>query len=280
MKKPDFCPEWFNIDLYESNLPKFQRDDFATHLFYRRLEHRILIKNEHRHPDRVKGFDEQGIIFLATEALKERAESDKVYNVHSVMPDIIQEAKFIDVFQLYVDCYLKFPIMRKLFNHAQNNLVEFVESGIIECDFFPKYYMPEDTSKNELKEIDEELERLLNTDLNYSTTVHIELSVSDEVIIEAFKKKLSEIRARENSNGKRFSDAAIQRIVDYKIFPFIDLYLWSLYTGRKFTDIEMAAMLYPPRNNTPLDFDAVDRIARTTRPRALSLLNAHPHLFL
>ena len=60
----------------------------------------------------------------------------------------------------------------------------------------------------------------------------------------------------------------------------MDLYVYSLITERKFTDVEMAAMIYPPSNNTPLDFDAVDRIARTVRPKAINLLDKTNHRLL
>ena len=43
----------------------------------------------------------------------------------------------------------------------------------------------------------------------------------------------------------------------------------------------MAAMIYPPRENTPLDFDAVDRISRTVKPKAIELLErTNPSLLL
>ena len=108
----------------------------------------------------------------------------------------------------------------------------------------------------------------------------------------AFEQKLKEIRAREaaqeqkntfwrGERTKRFSDAEIRRIVEYRYFAYIDLYVYSLITGRKFTDVEMAAMIYPPRDNTPLDFDAVDRIARTVRPKAIELFErTNPRLLL
>lgn len=56
------------------------------------------------------------------------------------------------------------------------------------------------------------------------------------------------------------------------MLAYIDLYIFGKIIDRKFTDVEMAAMIYPPTNNTPLNFDAVDRIARTVRPKAIELL--------
>ena len=130
-----------------------------------------------------------------------------------------------------------------------------------------------------------------NVALLYEKNKKIVINKSDEVLKMAFEEKLKEIRAKKAAqksdifwNGtrtKRFSDAEIRRIVEYRYFAYIDLYTYSLITGRKFTDVEMAAMIYPPRNNTPLDFDAVDRIARTVRPKAIELFErTNPRLLL
>ena len=103
--------------------------------------------------------------------------------------------------------------------------------------------------------------------------VFIDLSMSDEVLEMAFKQKLKELRQQEErGRTRRFSDAEIRKMIDYRIFAFMDLYVYSLIVERKFTDVEMAAMIYPPSDNSPLDFDAVDRIARTVRPKAMELL--------
>lgn len=137
----------------------------------------------------------------------------------------------------------------------------------------PSDILPEDMPQEDIKAINNLFRKPVSKTLNYSTMIHINLGSSDEILEMAFKQKLKELRQQEErERTRRFSDAEIRKMIDYRIFAFMDLYVYSLIVERKFTDVEMAAMIYPPSNNAPLDFDAVDRIARTVRPKAMELL--------
>lgn len=86
---------------------------------------------------------------------------------------------------------------------------------------------------------------------------------------------MEQIRLKQfqSSSYKQLSDVKLKRLAEYMILPFIDIYLWNLANGTSLTDRQMANLIYPIRENTPLDFDAVDRVARTTRPTAMKILN-------
>ena len=47
MKKPDYCPEWFDIDLYD-NLKDFTRDDLCLALWTRKMNYRVFLSEEER----------------------------------------------------------------------------------------------------------------------------------------------------------------------------------------------------------------------------------------
>ena len=298
MRKPDYCPEWFDIDLYD-NLLNQPRDALCMALWMRKMNYRnYLIEMEGKENNHLtteeKAHSLEWLEMLATKWLVPPKNRDsqtlESYNPLAVEQDIIQELSLRNIANLFATCYLELPQMREIFQIAAPWLDDLVEEGCAdqvepiehmeliikeECDI-PKSYL--DTPLSDVSD--------------YADIFIIELSHSDEVLKMAFEKKLKEIRAKEKireqsdsfwegNRTKRFSDAEIKRIVEYRYFAYIDLYTYSLITGRKFTDVEMAAMIYPPRNNTPLDFDAVDRIARTVRPKAIELLErTNPRLLL
>ena len=168
--------------------------------------------------------------------------------------------------------------MRKFVQETRQILEECIkdlETGVnIHTDWLsPDNILPEDMPSQDVKAINNLFDMPVSETSNYSTMIHIDLGLSDEVLEMAFKQKLKELRQQEErERTRRFSDAEIRKMIDYRVFAFMDLYVYSFIVERKFTDVEMAAMIYPPSNNAPLDFDAVDRIARTVRPKAMELL--------
>lgn len=201
----------------------------------------------------------------------------------------------MDVARIYAESYVEIPEMYQFFKGTEDIL----DSCILHKDdganahtewFHLKDIMPESTTGENINAMEEFLDMPLSEHSNYADIFIIDLAQSDDVLKMAFEQKLKEIREKEASKDglefwhsnrtKRFSDAEIRKIVEYRIFAYIDLYILGVMTNRKFTDVEMAAMIYPPKNSTPLNFDAVDRIARTVKPKALELLERTNPLLL
>jgi len=292
MKKPDYCPEWFDIDLYD-NLINHPRDALHMALGIRKTAYCYFLimidKYSNRGlPEHVKADFLEWLKIIIEELNQPKKDNQALKKyVPIANQDIIQELRLEDISHLFAEFYLDHPTMREIFQKAPaylNGLIKYGYTGQAieqmgrvtkECHISQSY---------------------LNTPISNVSNSAVDIfminfSHSDEVLKMAFEEKLKEIRAKKAAqksdifwNGtrtKRFSDAEIRKIVEYRIFAYIDLYTYSLITGRKFTDVEMAAMIYPPRDNTPLDFDAVDRITRTVRPKAIELLErTNPRLLL
>lgn len=289
--KPDYCPEWFDITLYDL-LADYSRDDLSLALWLRQMNYKNLLNElttlnqEEReyYKNRCQQWAQHCATHWVISKLKHKDSQEKEnYNPLAVAPDIITPVTLSDIGRLYVDCYLDTPEMRKLFQETKPELDYFIERNIDFRDYLSITDMlPENKySDDEIKSFNQ----FLDSPINDNGMFFIDFSQSDELLKMAFEKKIQEIREKEKQQGlrrtKRFSDAELNKLIEYRVFAYIDLYIWGKATDRKFTDIEMAAMIYPPTNNTPLNFDAVDRIARTVRPKAIELLEkTNPRLLL
>lgn len=302
-KKPDYCPEWFDIDLYD-NLRFASRDELSMQLWLRQLNHSYILREPDTCPndatdEEIYQHNHDWIIWAATKCLQsgmkckgspKNAEDYDPFE-YTDINEIISEAKLRDIANLYMDSYLQFPLMRELFQQLPVELDRCLKDGVTNRDWISaEDLLPENTPKERIDLFKQEFEKRIDDELGYSTMVHISLNYSDELIIEAFKKQLAAIRERHKEiekpflsrftrKSERLSDSEIKRIVEYRVFAYIDLYLWGLIQEKSFTNNEMAAMIYPVQD-VPLDFDAVDRIARTVKPKALNLLKTNHWLLL
>lgn len=303
MKKPEYCPKWFNIDAYD-DLADLPRNGLSMALWMRKMNYKGYCSDIERFErgevseqnggqnttrESIQAYSLEYLTLLATKWLvppeNRDSQTKEDYNPLAVEQDIFREFQLGDIAYLFSECYLRHPQMRQIFQKAPAHLDEVIKQGYTdqaieqmewivreECGAPPSY-----------------LDTPLSDVFNYADIFIIDFSQSDEVLKMAFEQKLKEIRAKESKlneywfgeRTKRFTDAEIRKIIEYRVFAYIDLYAYGQITGRKFTDIEMAAMIYPPRDNTPLNFDAVDRIARTVKPKAIELLErTNPRLLL
>ena len=301
MGKPDYCPEWFDIARYDK-LADFSRKELSMILEIRQSSLQAFHEDiEYARTEGEFSRDEEEIrdnyiAVLASLVINWIYESPKPCDKHLAalieffcygnchpllrirMGDgHIREATLYDIAALYARAYIKFDEMRSFFKESQKMLDERI--NLPEREFnvgmdwlSARALLPEDTSEEMVDRIDCLLKSTANQALPYSNFFYIDLNQNDEVLEAAFVEKLKEVRAAEAKRSRRISDAEIRKIVEYRVFAFIDLYLYSVFTGRKFTDWEMANMIYPPSHDTPPNFDAVDRIARTVRPKAMTLL--------
>ena len=280
IKKPEFCPDWFDINIYDDVLPSLDRENLAMCIFTRQMQYKGNLDKEYKHSERVKGYDENFIIMMATEWLKIFKKRSQIKTKEETDPqyaDVISELKLFDVVWLYADCYLKRPILREyLKNNLPAYLEELLEIGGNEMGIAPNDILEKNNENYQL--ITDELDNSANV-LNYSTMFHVDTNYSDEVILQEFKIKLSEIRAKENDRGKRLTDIEISKLIEFKVLPYMDLYLWQTVTETNLTYAQIADLLYPLETREP-NFDAVDRISRVTHKRAMQLFHTHHNKFL
>lgn len=289
MKKPNYCPDWFDISLYDG-LSDFSRDELAMALWVRKMNYRST-KEEFDAGSHLTDKEKEGIrvhalnwlkccaIEWTTQPIKHKNSGNRMnYNPLEVETDILREVTWGDIARLHTESYVEIPEMRKFVQETCQILEECIkhlEDGAnAHTDWLsPGDILPEDMPQQDVKAIDNLFDMPVSETSNYSTMIHIDLGLSDEILEMAFKQRLKEFRLKEErERTRRFSDAEIRKMIDYRVFAFMDLYVYSFIVERKFTDVEMAAMIYPPSNDAPLDFDAVDRIARTVRPKAMELL--------
>lgn len=298
MKKPDYCPDWFNISSYDG-LSDFPRDELTMALWlrkmnYNRIKEKISVSSHltEQEKEDAKEYSLNWLKYCATEWVTQPIEYKNRYNKTNYNPleaerDALYDITWADIARIYTESYVTIPEVRQFVQETRQTLeycIEHLKNGAnIHTDWLsPSDILPEDMAPQDRKAIDNLFDTPISKTLSYSPMVFIDLGISDEILEMAFKQKLKELRQQEErERTRRFSDAEIRKIIDYRFFAFMDLYTYSLITGRKFTDVEMAAMIYPPSNDIPLDFDAVDRIARTVRPKAINLLEkTNPRLLL
>lgn len=289
MKKPNYCPDWFDISLYDG-LSDFSRDELSMALWFRQMNYRSTkeefdavshLTDKEKEEVRVhalnwlKGCANEWIV----QPIKHKNSGNRMnYNPLEVETNILREVTWGDIARLHAESYVEIPEMRKFVQETRQTLEECIkhlEDGAnAHTEWLsPDDILPEDMPPQDVKAINNLFDMPVSETSNYSTMIHINLGLSDEVLEMAFKQRLKEFRQQEErERTRRFSDAEIRKMIDYRVFAFMDLYVYSFIVERKFTDVEMAAMIYPPSNNAPLDFDAVDRIARTVRPKAMELL--------
>lgn len=85
--------------------------------------------------------------------------------------------------------------------------------------------------------------------------IHVELSYSDEKIIDDFKLWLEKRRKNEQKDICRLSDTEFKKWRTQPRLAYIDLYLWQMITGKTLTYPKIVNLLYPKdRNMTPDNF--------------------------
>lgn len=108
--------------------------------------------------------------------------------------------------------------------------------------------------------------------LDYGKAVlSVDLHATDEHIIQDFKNWLSDTRnTLAKASAKRiFSSLDFAEWGEYKILPYLDLKIWSIYSGSKITQAMIGNAIFPDE----LDVDTTERIRKTTKKKAEWLMN-------
>ncbi|MDN0085417.1 DUF6387 family protein [Crenobacter sp. SG2305] len=246
MRKPGYCPEWFDIKNYDI-CKEYSRSAWIAAL---------LLRDSAANPDFYGDKSEAAdrIVDLASrerlEGLHSRWSEEEYYGMAAT-----SEAVLYDFTEVY--------------SWIRTNQGEIINeiSGLLKWS----------------EEIDESWINLTigedfpNVDKNFFTPlgewkpskdssesapllVRCDLMFSDEQIIDDLKKVLAKARTRMAANpGKAFSDVALQEWAEWKLLAYFDLTVWNEITGAGLTKVQIGNLLYPDE----LDFDPTQRVSRT-----------------
>lgn len=226
-KKPDYCPEWFDLDNYKM-LSKIDR-----------LKWKWLVD--------MKAFYFE---LLDNELLKE-LEFHKETLEYKLAAAVFSTKSVIEC-ELSIETQPIFSLRELKVLHE-----EFMES---------------------LTEEEQELQFLLpDQDVRLDFQYEINLSYSDEAIIDALKKELVRHRlSRAGDNGKSYSNSYIQNLITDNVIPYIDLLLWQKITKNYLTDAQISHLIFPDE----YDIDRVNKIRKTVKVKALELLSPNGRKFI
>jgi hypothetical protein len=98
------------------------------------------------------------------------------------------------------------------------------------------------------------------------TGVTVNLTATDEQIISDFKKWLPAYRKASGytAHDKNFTDKNLADWSKWRVLPYIDLWLVAKASGAIITQNKMARLIFSDEDSV----DIVDRLRRTTRPKA------------
>lgn len=269
-QKSAYCPEWFNIDLYNETLPFLDREEWELSIFQRQQQYKHNLNQNINPTDEEKNFNQKRIIQISTEYLqqaKERAEANKINDYLS--EDIICELNRLDIVYLCADYFLQSSHLREYFENNLSQLLSTLtdnSSDSLDIDIFQENIANDNEN---YKVIKKELATSASV-FDDSAIFNINTNFSDNVIIEEFKKKLTQIRERQQSSEMHLSEIALSKMIEYKVLPYMDLYLWQQVTGTKLTSAQIADLLYPLETRE-FNFDAIGQITRVTHAKAMQL---------
>jgi hypothetical protein len=101
--------------------------------------------------------------------------------------------------------------------------------------------------------------------------VIVDLNATDEQILSDFKHWLTEYRnaTGHKSNKNNFSDKDLAYWHESRLLPYIDLTLSAAIEGKKIMQTKIASLVFKDYQ----DIDVVDKLRRTTKPKAEWLLS-------
>lgn len=259
--KPDYCPDWFDLELYK-NLENFNRSDWAISVFARKLAYDDL---KERKPTEINAEFERWYLSVCFAQIRmAKSKQSELKN-----DDAVSLVDYFDVLIAYEDLFLSNDLeLQSTFDEVRNEILK-------NKDEFSKDYKPTDYLD------------ILNRDgINKNVSqkgdlvLSISLGCSDDVILEEIKKQLSIARSKYNdknfSDGKRISDNEMKSLIENRIIPYIDLMIWGKITGKSLTQAQIANLLFPDL----YDVDIVAKLRQTTIKKAMNLLSLERPKFI
>ncbi len=260
MKKRASIPSWFNLNNYE-HLKSMNRGQWRNIWLLRRNAYNYLKHKE----DKLLYINKEDISRFS---LNLEFTPDSLFNSQ----DAINKISESSIFFLYQIAKTK---GNNEFIKTLDNLSEYIDQHKAKNTYTESII--DDVSIYDYIELDLDNSEMINEINNhFGLLISVETNLSDEVIIEQFKKVLAEHREKTKNNGKIISDTEISNIIEYKVIPYIDLMLWSMATGEKFRDQEIADTLFPDE----YDISRIDTVRQTVKKRALRLLSSSSPKFI
>lgn len=266
MKKPDYCPEWFDIDNY-SVCSRYNRNNWAEALIVRQLLWKSINQKDDSNSDDKNKFIQEISQKKSLELL--------IYDSDEFDENFQHENKIVRNMSLFsfFQCY------EKILNN-EPWLIEEIQKATLDARLENENaseFERENTghiSWSDLGEIYYQGESSLNTLLtaknlvgNYANDlIEVCLTESDDKILEAFKVWLSEKRIEKGfkkKDTKSISNAEMLKWHDLRILAFIDLTLWAELNKKYFTHNQLGNLLYPHE----VDVDVTERVRKVVIPK-------------
>jgi hypothetical protein len=258
MKKPKGLPEWFCLENYkdaESLTPQEWYENLynrSTFFVNHRLSHSDNPKVPIERKEYCKARCKQFVDLIAEEPIVRVADQHKVTGIFGFTTvDSLRNGELVGNYQLLVEnAPPVFGEYEELHNRSKNEAFRLSHKNETLSNFFSQKC----------------------TSLDYEKAlIEVNMHASDEQIVEDFKNWLANTRRVMNKKTakKRFSVMDFNEWAEYQILPYLDLKIWSLFSGCHLTQVMIGNALFPDE----LDIDTTERIRRTTKKKADWLMN-------
>ncbi|MDE1484427.1 DUF6387 family protein [Xenorhabdus bovienii] len=274
--KPDYCPEWFDLDNYNICY-KFNRLAWWKAIMHRK----IMLAN-----DLEKSLSSGMSKDYAIDMLKffSNESNTVIYNNSGeenalLREDSISEIGLFEYIDIYNTLRKNHPEIMDSIDKMFKGIEKYQEKEGIPVDSMGYEYMWHDYDMDEFFPSDLKITgSFYEQDINSPPYIHVDLNKNDDLIINDFTEWLKKKRKQENITTKtvKISDNDLSKLAEYRVLPFIDLYLWGIISGQEFTQYQMANLLFPDE----FDVDIKDRLRAVTKPKAMALLNSKIDLIM
>lgn len=281
IKKIKICPDWFDIDNYNI-CTSFTRYSWEYALLFRRFTIQFVSnRNSNQNQYEVEYYKKQIKQYASKEFLLEASSMKCEDSCHSFLEkeESISNISYCDLLTMYENLqyhdnksihYMSEIIKNrdkcyKMFKKEEEKLGIFDEHPFW-GDYLSEDILPDNWSVFAEIPLYEDSEAF----------ARVNLRNNDEDIINSFKEWLQKTRAiRGQKKTNKMSDNELNRLAQFKVLPYIDLYLWAELTGEKLTLYQMASLLYPDE----YEIDIKERLRSCTIPRAKALINSFIRVF-
>jgi hypothetical protein len=266
MKIPNGLPEWFNLENYKDTelLSPFE---WYENLHTRKLYFIYLNFAKNNWPVKALGLKNamegcQDIVHLiTTNPVLRRSDEEKVDLTNAIT------VNSLDNYTLACD----YKSLEKRAPSTFSQHMQFED----ESEYDDKKYTDMSDYFREYKNLHEFLYDKFSPLISSEARISVNLHATDEHIISDFKNWLENERKniRHKTAKKIFSINDFKEWAEYKVLPYLDLKLWSDFSGCNITLATIGNALFPDE----LLVDVTERVRRTTKPKAEWLME---HLIL
>ena len=245
MKKPRSLPDWFDIKNYR------YVESFSPEDWHANLEIRFDVLSA------CKAIND---IQIPLEAKNEYRDFAKEY-----IDDLYSGGAYIHVLRSVL--YPHHRSVSPLTNSDASTIMGLLQANLADAGLsLPDI---ENLSDNGLNKLDQRIQAFLEGEfktLDSEAVLVINLNANDDQIAADFKGWLEKIRQQRPlvCVTKPFNENEYKDWCEYKIIPYLDLKIWSEFSGKKLTNAVIGNAIFPD----DFDIDTTERVRRTTKPKA------------